>query len=169
MVHLNQADFSRNLIERLEMQDRNIKSHSTMYQAGQQSIDSIKQGDPDDHSQSQANRTHVYQSLIGSIGWLTQMTCPDLEAVYSCLASYTKCPSLGHMKSALYALQYVHSAHDYDISLMSKAKFPMHTYLHQPHETDIEAFEDAVAPTPEQSQGITTYTDANWGSQIRKA
>ena len=45
----------------------------------------------------------------------------------------------------------------------------MYTYLHQPHETDLEAFEDAVAPTPDQSHRITTYTDANWGSQIGNA
>ena len=51
----------------------------------------------------------------------------------------------------------------------TKAKRPMHTYLHQPHETDMEAFEDAVAPTPEQSHRITTYTDADWGSQIGNA
>ena len=55
------------------------------------------------------------------------------------------------MKCALHALQYIHSTHDYGISFTSKAKLPMHTFLHQPHETDLEAFTDAVAPTPEQS------------------
>ena len=97
------------------------------------------------------------------------MTRSDLAAVHLFLASYTKCPSPGHMKSSLYALQYIHSIHDYVIYFTSKAKRPMHTYLHQPHETDVEAFEDAVAPTLEQSHYITTYTDANCGSQIGNA
>merc|ERR1711966_525288 len=131
MGHLNQAGFSRNLAERFDMQDRNINSHSTPYRAGHP-IDSIKQGDPDDQSPSQTNQTHAYQSLVGSIGWLTQMTRPDLAAVHSFLGSYTKCPSPGHMKSALYALQYIHSTHDYGISFTSKAKLPMHTYPHKP-------------------------------------
>ena len=73
------------------------------------------------------------------------------------------------MKSALHALQYIHSTHDYGISFTSKAKLPMHTFLHQPHETDLEAFVDAVPPTPEQSHRITAYTDANWGSQLGNA
>ena len=167
-VHLNQAGFSRNLVERFNMQSRNINSHSTPYRSGQP-IDSIKQGDPDDHSPAQENRTHAYQSLVGSIGWLTQITRPDLAAVHSFLASYTKCPSPGHMKSALYALQYIHSTHDYGVVFTSKASHPMHTYLHQPHETDLEAFTDAVPPTAEQSHRLTAYTDANWGSQMRNA
>ena len=110
-VHLDQAGFSRNLVERFNMQDRNINSNSTPYHSGHL-IDSIKQTDPDDHTPDQENRTHAYQSLVGSIGWLTQITRPDLGAVHSFLSSYTKCPSPGHMKSALYALQYIHSTHD---------------------------------------------------------
>ena len=167
-AHLNQAGFSRNLVEHFNIQDRNINSFSTPYRSGQP-IDSIKQGDPDDTSPAQENCTHACQSLVGSIGWLTQMSCPDLAAVHSFLASYTKCPSPGHMKLALYAHQYIHSTHDYDISFTSKAKRPMQTYLHQPHETGMEAFEDAVAPTPKQSHRVTTYIDANWGSQIGNA
>ena len=73
------------------------------------------------------------------------------------------------MKSALYALQYIHSTHDYGVVFTSKASHPMHTYLHQPHETDLEAFTDAVPPTAEQSHRLTAYTDANWGSQMRNA
>lgn len=115
-------------------------------------------------SSVQVNRTHTYQSLVGSIGWLTQMTCLDLAAIHSFLASYAKCPSHGHMKSALYTLQYIHSTHDYGIAFTSKVKLPMHTFLHQPHETDLEAFEDDVAPIPKQSHHITVCTNANWGS-----
>jgi hypothetical protein len=73
------------------------------------------------------------------------------------------------MKSALHTLQYIHSTHDYGISFTSKAKLPMHTFLHQPHKTDLEAFTDAVAPTTEQSHRLTTCTDANWGSQLGRA
>ena len=79
------------MVERFNMQDRNVNSHSTSYRSGHP-IDSIKQGDPDDHSPAQENRTHAYQSLVGSIGWLTQITRPNLAAVHSFLSSYTKCP-----------------------------------------------------------------------------
>ena len=55
------------------------------------------------------------------------------------------------MKSALYALQYIHSTHNNGVIFTSKASHPMHTYLHQPHETDLEGFTDTVPPTAEQS------------------
>lgn len=56
--------------------------------------------------------------------------------------------------------------HEYGIVFTFEAKLPMHAYLHQPHETDLEVFEDSLPPTPEQSHQLTTYTDANWGSQL---
>ncbi len=51
----------------------------------------------------------AYQSLIGSIGWLAMITCPNLMAIHSFLSSYSVKSAVGHMKSALYALHYIHS------------------------------------------------------------
>ena len=68
------------------------------------------------------------------------------------------------MKAALYALHYIHSTHDHGISFTSRAKQPLHTYLHFPNRSDAEAYEDAEPPTPERSTKLSTYGDACWGS-----
>jgi hypothetical protein len=50
------------------------------------------------------------------------------------------------MKSALYVLHYIHSTYDYGISFTSKDMAPMHSYIHFPPSTDIEAYTDAIPP-----------------------
>jgi hypothetical protein len=105
----------------------------------------------DNNSPAQLCRTEAYQSLVGSIGWLAGTTHPDISAVHSFLSSYSNKPSAGHMKAALYALHYIHSTHDYGISFTSEDVAPMHLYVHCPPSTDIEAYEDAIPPTPTNS------------------
>jgi hypothetical protein len=90
-------------------------------------IDSIAPSTEDNDSPSQLWRTAAYQSLIGSIGWLSCSTRPDLSAVHSFLASYSNKPSVGHMKAALYTLHYIHSTYDYGISFTSDSVAPMHS------------------------------------------
>ena len=112
-------------------------------------IDSIAPSTVDNNSPAQLQRTAAYQSLIGSIGWLSNSTHPYLSAVHSFLASYSNKPSVGHMKAALhlYALHYIHSTHDYGISFTSDSVAPMHSYIHLPPSTDVEAYTDALQPT----------------------
>ena len=96
-------------------------------------------------------------------------TRPDIAPVHSFLSSYNHKPSVGHMKAAIYALHYVHSTHDYGISFTSADTAPMHTYVHYPASSDVEAYEDAIPPAPGSSHKCTTYSDACWGSQIGNA
>ncbi len=141
---------------------------ATPYRSGVP-IDSIAPSTDDDDSPAQLRRTAAYQSLIGSIGWLSSSTHPNLSAVHSFLASYSNKPSVGHMKAALYALHYIHSTHDYGISFTSDSVAPMHSYIHFPPSTDIEAYTDALPPTPTTSSTLSSYSDACWGSQIGNA
>jgi hypothetical protein len=104
--------------------------------------------------------------LVGSIGWLAGTTCPDLSAVHSFLSSYSNKPATGHMKAALYALHCIHSTHDYGISFTLDDVAPMHSYVHYPPLTDVEAYEDAILPTLTNSSTLSAYSDACWGSQI---
>jgi hypothetical protein len=96
-------------------------------------------------------------------------TCPYLSAVHSFLLSYSNKPAAGHMKAALYALHYIHSTFDFGISFTSDLVAPMHLYIHHPPSTDVEAYIDAVPPTPTISPTIFAYSDACWGSQIGSA
>ncbi|KAL7523301.1 hypothetical protein ACHAWF_000464 [Thalassiosira exigua] len=45
----------------------------------------------------------------------------------------------------------------------------MHTYVHFPSSSVVEAYKDAKSPSPGSSHRCTTYSDACWGSQIGNA
>ncbi len=122
-----------------------------------------------DDSHAQIRRTQAYQSLIGSIGWLAMTTHPNLTAIHSFLSSYSVKLSVGHMKSALYVLHYIHSTYDYGISFASKDMAPMHSYIHYPPSTDVEAYTDAIPPKLSTTHTLSAYSDACWGSQIGNA
>ncbi len=76
---------------------------------------------------------------------------------------------MGHMKAALYALHYIHSTHDYGISFTSDSVAHMHSYIHFPPSTDVEAYTDAVSPTLATSPTLSSYSDVCWGLQIGNA
>jgi hypothetical protein len=105
-VHLNQSGFAMNLVESFSRQDCDITPTVIPYRSGIP-INSIAPLVDADNSPSQLWRKEVYQSLIGSISWLSCSTRPDLTAVHSFLSSYTNKPATGHIKAALYALHYI--------------------------------------------------------------
>ena len=169
-VHLNQAGFASNLVDSFSLQDRNETPTATPYRSGVP-IDSIAESTEDDDSPALKRRREAYQSLVGSLGWLAYSTRPDLITAHSFLAAYSNKPSTGHMKAALYALHYVHSSHDYGISFTSDSVGPMHSFIHYPPGTDVEAYRDAHPPKHDShnSSGLSSYSDACWGSQIGNA
>jgi hypothetical protein len=132
-------------------------------------IDSIAPSTDADDSPAQVQRMDACQSLVGSIGWLAGAARPNNAPVHSFLSSYSKKPAPGHMKAALYALHYVHSTYDYGITFTSSITSPIHTYVHFPTPTDVEAYTDATPPSQTNCAPLTTYSDACWGSQIGSA
>jgi hypothetical protein len=96
-------------------------------------------------------------------------TCPDLTAIHSFLSSYNAKPSVGHIKSALHVLHYIHSTYDYGISFTSKDMAPMHSYIHFPPSTDVEAYTNAIPPKLLTTRTLLAYSDACWGLQIGNA
>ena len=42
----------------------------------------------------------------------------------------------------------------------------MHSYVHYPSSSDVEAYDDAIPPKLESSNTISAYSDACWGSQL---
>ena len=134
-------------------------------------INSIAPSTDADDSPAQICCKEAYQCLIGSIGLLVHTTRLNLSAVHSFLASYSNKPAVGHMKAALYALRYIHSTpHDYDygISFTSDSVALMQSYVHFPPSTDVEAYSDAIPPTPATLSTLSSYS-ACWGSQIGSA
>ena len=73
------------------------------------------------------------------------------------------------MKAALHVLHYIHSTHDFGINFTSSSTEPVHTFVHFPDSSDVEAYTDAKPPSPLHQSPLTSYSDACWGSQIGSA
>ena len=155
-VHLNQLGFAANLVESFFQESRDPTPTAMSYCSGIP-IDAIAPSTDNDNSPAQICQKEVYQSLVGSIGWLAMSTRPDLTAAHSFLSSYSNKPAVGHMKAALYALHYIHSTYDYGITFTSEAMAPMHSYIHHPPLTDIKAYTDALPLMPSMTSTISAY------------
>jgi hypothetical protein len=167
-VHMNQLGFAANPVERFCRGEWEHTPDATPYQSGIP-IDSIAPSTDTNDSPAQLRRTEAYQSLIGSIGWLASATRPDIAPVHSFLSSYSTKPAPTHMKAALYALHYVHSTYDYGITFISSVTSPIHTYIHFPAPSDVEAYTDAIPPSLTNCAPLTAYSNACWGSQLGSA
>ncbi len=167
-AHLNQSGFASNLVESFSFSNRSQTSTATPY-CSDVLIDSVAPSYEDDDSPALKRWKEAYQSLIGSIGWLAHSTHPNLITVHSFLASYSNKPSTGHMNAALYALHYIHSTHRYRILFTSDNIGPMHSFIHYPPSTDVEAYRDPTPPQSHNSSTLRSYSNACWGSQIDSA
>ncbi len=167
-IHMNQSGFANNLVKQFCRDGWEPTPDAPPYRSGVP-IDSIAPFKDADDPPAQIWRTEAYQSLVGSIGWLTGATRPDIAPVHSFLASYSNKPSPGHMKAALYALHYIHSTHDYGITFTSSITSPIYLFVHFPPSSDVEAYTNAIPPPQENGAPLTSYSDACWGSQIGSA
>ncbi len=109
---------------------------ATPYQSGTP-IDVVATSLKDKDSPALKQRKAAYQSLIESIGWLAYSTCPDLSTVHPFISAYNSKPLTGHMKAALHAFHYIHSAHEYRISFTSDNIGEMHSFIHFPPPRDV--------------------------------
>ncbi len=135
-VHMNQSGFAASLIKQFCLDKWEHTSDATPYQSGIP-INSITPSTDIHNSPAQLERTDAYQSLIGSIGWLASAARPNIAPVHSFLSSYSNKPAPDHMKTALYALHYVHSTYDYGITFTSSVTSPIHTYVQFPAPLDV--------------------------------
>jgi hypothetical protein len=73
------------------------------------------------------------------------------------------------MKLALYVSHYIYSTYDYGISFTSKDMAPMHSYIHYPPSTNVEAYTNGIPPKLPTTRTLLAYSDACWGLQIGNA
>jgi hypothetical protein len=167
-VHLSQIGFASHLMEDNNIHLRNITPDATPYRSGLP-IDACPESNKDKESPTFIKRKQKYQSIVGSIGWLAQMTRQDLAPSHSFLTAYSTKPSRSHLNTALYVLLFIYSTIDYGFTFSSKVTVPLHTYMSFPHCSNTEAYVDAVPPKPSNHHRLTTYSDACRGLQINKA
>jgi hypothetical protein len=103
-VSLAQHSFIETLSDSLQIQSTHHSTFTTPYQAGI-SIDTI----PTDNLSS-VNHDELrlkYQSLIGSLNWLSTTTGPDISTAVSLLAQHQSHSLSGHLDAALHVVRYV--------------------------------------------------------------
>ena len=164
-VHLSQAAFAQNIVERHRLHNINFNPRVSPYRSGHP-IDSFPSAEVDENDKHFLRRRQSYQSLVGSLNWLATNTRPDLAPVVSFLASYSHCPSKQHLESALYAVRYLRSTASYGIAYHSSSSTSTEAYVHYPFPHDAEAYHDSVSPANNEMHLLTGYCDANYGSQI---
>jgi len=132
-VHLSQPSFADELLHQHGMSDAN--AISTPYRSGSH-IDSLT-GDTSDFI------TATYQSLVGSLNWLSTNTRPDLSTVTNLLSQYNQRPTSGHLDAARYVLRYLSGTRTHGITFTTHPTITSGTFNHFP----------------------LTHADANWGPQ----
>jgi hypothetical protein len=111
-VLLSQIGFELHLVEDNNIYLCNITPDATPYRSGLP-INACPESDEDEESPTFIQCKQNYQSIVGSIGWLTQTTRPDLAPSHSFLSAYSNKPSCSHLNAALYVLHYIHSTINY--------------------------------------------------------
>ena len=97
----------------------------------------------------QAYLTHTFQSIVGSLTWLSTSTRPDIATITNILAKYSSKPSEGHIAHAKYVLRYLKGTIHHGIEFKSEDNDQLQSFLKFPIEHD----------------KVLALTDANWGPQ----
>jgi hypothetical protein len=144
-VSLTQQSFVETLIDSLNISSTHTSTFTTPYRTGI-NIDSIP---TDNLSTGQRDELRLrYQSLIGSLNWLSITTRPDISTVVSLLAQHQSNPSSGHMEAAIYVAQYLANTKTLGIYFSSNHQSKLESFLHFPLDTP-----------------LLPMSDANWGPQ----
>jgi len=144
-VNLTQQSFVEMLLENLGISSSTISTFTSPYRAGL-SIDSIPLQSLSSSDQDKLRLR--YQSIVGSLNWLSHTTRPDISTVVSLLAQHQSNPSQGHLDAAIYVVHYLSHTKQLGIYFSSAKRSQLETFLHFP-----------VPPK------ILPMADANWGPQ----
>ena len=72
------------------------------------------------------------RSLVGSLLWISQVTCPYLGTINSLLAQHQANPSFGHIHAAKYAIRYLKGSKHRGMCFSSTKNTKLEAYLNFP-------------------------------------
>ena len=146
-VHLSQPAFTDHILQEHGLNLDSATSSRTPYRSGLP-VDSIPSIDmPNDAKNTLSVK---FQSLVGSLQWLSSCTRPDIAVITSILAKYQSNPSPGHYDSGKYVLRYLLGTNTLGISFHSNIDPILSTFINFP-----------LPPKPK----LSGVADSNWGSQ----
>ena len=91
-----------------------------------------------------------YQSIVGSINWLTINTRPNINTVYSLLSQFNLNPSQGHLDTAKYVLRYLKHKSSHGIWF---------------RQGENQLHGSVAIPGHLKDEELMIFTDSNWGPQ----
>jgi len=99
------------------------------------------------------------RSWLGMLNWLCQGTRPDIATITSLLATYTSCPSPGHLDAIKHIGRYLKSTADLGLVFSSMGNPTLEAFVHFPLSEDVTTSEGVV------TSPCTGFCDVNWGPQ----
>ena len=99
MCHILQQAMVEGMTEKHNL--THCKDPRSLYRLGL-NIDRIKHDNV--HPSQKEKLVREYQSIVGSVNWLTINTPPDINTGYSLLSQFNSNPSQGHLDAAKYVL-----------------------------------------------------------------
>ena len=92
----------------------------------------------------------AFQSILGSLNWLSINTRPDIAVAYKLLSQFNSNPSQGHLDAAKYVLRYLKGTSTHGICFAQDDNL-LHACIGLPPEIN--------------DKDIILFTDSNWGPQ----
>ncbi len=99
------------------------------------------------------------RSWLGMLNWLCQGTRPDIATFTTLLASFTSCPSPGHLDAIKHIGHYLKSTADLGLVFSSLGNPTSESFIHFPLPDESITSEGFVSPF------CAGFCDANWGPQ----
>lgn len=153
---LSQEGYIQSIVSDLGLTHANICPTMTPFRSGLP-VDAIPHVELSDTDHAPViDKMH---SWLGMLNWLCQGTRPDIATISSLLATYTSCPSPGHLDAIKYVGCYLKSTADLGLVFSSAGKPTLEAFIHFPLP------EDAISPEGVVSPLCTGFCDANWGPQ----
>ncbi len=160
-VHLSQEAMVNKILEQEKLVDSTPVG--SPYRSGLP-IDRIpKDGRPAEEKPALVKR---YQSIVGSLIWLSSQTRPDISTSVSLLAAHLHNPSDGHLDAARHVTKYLKGSAQWGLRYTQPSNAKRHRDLDLSRLRGEVAWPDDVVGKPEASEyPFGTHTDANWGPQ----
>ena len=118
-AHLSQEAFTDTLIQQIGFSNISTASTRTPYRSGLPV--NILPPDPTLTSEQQNAIRHKYQSLVGSLLWLSQATRPDLASITNLLAHHKNKATDRYVALARHAIRYLIETNSKGILFDSKS------------------------------------------------
>ena len=146
-IQLSQQAFIEQLAHQENLDEALINCPSTPYRQGYP-IDSIPT-DPPPPTAHQHKLTKNFQSIVGSLNWLSISTRPDIATATNLLAKHSANPSSGHLTAARRVIKYLIGTKNRALAFTTHSDASLNAFIKFP-----------ISPTH-----LLALTDANWGPQ----